>query len=486
MSAAPNASYLQQVPLFFYIGLFAFFGQSGQMYLNAVMSEPGQSSDVLQILSFTFFGLLDLLFWGAFWWAVARFTQKKEAAKTAFFFSMGLVALNVLTAAFFKEMPWIFSWLQSLQAVPIGFFCWRAFGPENRKAIYLLMAMAAILFFSQNAMAQGAQSFAEVLQRVGGMMGIRKFGYLTFSSGELGQRRIFILYWVYLLFLYVLKYALLAHWIYRLSNGSSLWRNRRLDLTLDYTPGVATLLFYSFRLLGYCLILGIPATMAFAISRYVPEAYRLSIPVLWYSMATAMLVLFWMAWYLRNFLLVYFIQRGYPRPNASVFFLSLPVLDFLLWPFIALPVAQIEPPEKRLATFRKFQGSAGPTGLKIILLLLNLVLLIVGFQSSSGDNIPFMFIGFLLSAFYLFHPAGLAVFIVAQLLFTAGLLFFVFQKGSNGGEINYLRHIIQGLLTLVYAYIMYGILHPHRMEAELEMEVGDAEEEDATADSLLG
>lgn len=478
MSPAFNVSYLRYAPLFLGIGVLAFCGQFGLIVMETTVDPSAAKGQVTWIWTLVFL-LIDVLFWGAFWWAIAQTTGKQQAAREAFFVSGAIVVLH-FGFLYFAAPP--LSWnifLNGLKAIPIGFFCWRAFEESGRKSALGITLMAALLIFSHSALASGAHSLGTILSRFGEMLSFDNFGFIKVPSEEGRFRLIPVLGWFYLVFWYVLMYTLFGNWIHKMASVQSLLSTRRLDLTQEYPQGAATVVFYAFRYTMVCFILGIPAMMSYAFNSAVPEQFRRGLLFSVFLLGCVLVGLFFAAQFLRGFLLEYFIQRGYPHPNASVFFLSIPILDFILWPFIALPVWTVKPPKTRLETFTAFQKSTGPDGLKVILLILNAIFLFFSFRTTSGDDMIFSVLGFVLTAFYLFHPAGLGVFIVVQLFFTGLMLYLAYKAGNNGGEINYSRHITQGLMTLVYAFILYGILHPQRMEAELEMEM-EVEEGEAT------
>lgn len=475
MSSFTITTPLRYAHWFLLLGLLAIVGHAGMAFIEPVQQASDGKMPINWVAT-SFFLLLDIAFWGLFWVAIARLTANKSAAREAFFISLGLVlVLKGLTI--FTDLP--ISWqtfFYMLEAIPVGIFCWKTQGANNRKAIWMLTAMTAVLLLAY--ISQGGYRVGTAISNLMRMFDIDDFGLITLSS-EGSSRRVFsITSRLYLPFMFAMKYCLIASWMQKIANGRSLWSSRRLDLSVDYSKGSATLIFYTFRYMMYCLAMAIPATLVLLVdSRFIPEMYRMSVPVILLMLICTLLALFFVAQYLRLFLLEYFIQRGYPRPNASVFFLSIPILDFLLWPFIALPVAPAAAPEKRLSAFTTFQNSDGPIGLKIVILILNAIFLFFSFHSSSNDDLMFAVIGFALTCFYLFHPAGLTVFIVIQLLFTGVLAYLMVKNGHNGGEVNYVRHIIQGLLTMVYAFIMFGILHPRQMEAELELEEDEPVEE---------
>jgi len=470
MLPTPNGAYLRYAPLFFGIGVLAFCGQIGLMLMETPVA-PSSPKVQLSWMWTLFFILMDGLFWGAFWWVIAQTTRNRQAAREAFFVSIAIIILHFSTAFFVAPPPFWNIFLNGLKAIPVGFFCWRALGGNGRKVALTITVMTALLILSHSTLANGAHILGTTLSRFGEMLNFDNFGSIKLSTEEGRYRIVSVLDKLYLVFWYVLLYALLGNWIHKVATERALLNTRRLELTQEYPKRAATVVFYALRYAMICFVLGIPAMMSYAFNNAVPEQFRRGLPLSIFLLACVLLGLFFIAQFLRTFLLEYFIQRGYPHPNASVFFLSIPVLDFILWPFIALPVWAVKPPKTRLETFSVFQRSAGPDGLKTILLILNAVFLFFSFRTTSGDDMIFGVIGFALTTFYLFHPAGLGVFIVVQLLFTGFLLFFAFKAGNNGGEINYSRHITQGLLTLVYAFILYGILHPQQMEAELEMEV---------------
>jgi len=470
MLPTPNGAYLRYAPLFLGIGILAFCGQVGLMLVDAPVA-PSSPKVQLSWMWTLFFILVDVLFWSVFWWAIAQTTGKRQAAREAFFVSTAIVVVHFSIIFFAAPPPSWNIFLNGFKAIPIGFFCWRALGESDRKSALGITLMAALLIFSHSALASGAHSLGTTLSRFGELLNFDNFGYIKLSSEEGRYRMIPVLGWFYLVFWYVLLYTLLGNWIQKMTSGRSLLSTRRLDLTQEYPQGAATVVFYAFRYSIACFVLGIPAMMSFAFDSAVPEPFRRGLFFSIFLLVCVLVGLFFAAQFLRGFLLEYFIQRGYPHPNASVFFLSIPILDFILWPFIALPVWAVKPPKTRLETFTAFQSSTGPNELKVILLILNAILLFFSFRTSSGDDMIFGVLGFALTTFYLFHPAGLGVFIVVQFFFTGMILYLVYKNGNNGGEINYSRHIVQGLLTLVYAFILYGILHPQRIEAELEMEV---------------
>lgn len=476
MLPTPNAAYLRYAPLFFGIGILAFSGQIGLMLMEKPLA-PSASNTPVSWMWTLFFMMVDVLFWGAFWWAIAQTTQKRQVARAAFFVSGAIIVTQFGLIFFAAPPPYSNIFLNSLKSIPIGFFCWRAFEENDRKRALGVTLMAALLIFGNSALASGSFSLGTILSRYGELLNLDNFGLIKLPLEEGRYRAVSVFGQLHLVFWYVLLYALLTHWIQKIASERSLLSTRRLDLTQESPQGAATVVFYAFRYAILCLVLGIPAMMSFTFNDAVPEPFRRGLLFSIFLLVCVLVALFFAAQFLRSFLLEYFIQRGYSRPNAAVFFLSIPILDFILWPFIALPVSAVKPPKTRLETFTAFQRSTGPGGLKIILLILNAIFLFFTFRNSSGDDLIFGVMGFALTAFYLFHPAGLNVFIVVQLLFTGILLFLAFKAGSNGGEISYSRHITQGLLTLVYAFILYGILHPQQMEAELEMEV---EEGDAT------
>ncbi|NUN99498.1 MAG: hypothetical protein HUU01_02655 [Saprospiraceae bacterium] len=474
MSPTPNAAYLRYAPLFLGIGILAVCGQVGLMLLETE-EAPSASNPQVSWMWALFFMAVDVLFWGVFWWTIAQTTGHLHLAREAFFVSGAIVFLHFGFVFFAAPPPSWNIFLNVLKAIPVGLFCWRAYGGNDQKAAMGIALMTALLIFSHSALASGAHSLGTILSRFAKILNFDNFGFIKVPTGEGYFRMIPVLGRFYLVFWYVLLYALLSHWIQKIASGRSLLSTRRLDLAQESSRRTATVVFYAFRYSMLCFILGFPDIMSFALSSAVPESFRRGVLFSIFLLACVLVGLFFAAQFLRSFLLEYFIQRGYPHPNASVFFLSIPVLDFILWPFIALPVWPVNPPKKRLETFIAFQSRTGPNDLKVILLILNAIFLFFSFRTTNGDDMIFSVLGFALTAFYLFHPAGLNVFIVVQLFFTGILLFLAFKAGNNGGEINYSRHIIQGLMTLVYAFLLYGILHPQRMEAELEVEAGDGD-----------
>lgn len=440
--------YFRYIPWLLGIGCLSFGVQIFAAWTDSYNIENRKSMEYVATRFFDW--VVNSANYAVLWWVIGQMTNKKRAA------------LITIGCCLVLQLVWIIAWslvpypsawhlpIRLSYVLPYLIFSLLAFQRIGWAALYASLTVLGIsLAYTGNY--QIEELVSDLLRQID----LDHLVTISFSESETSRRSFGLIGPFLNIFLPALEFALIAEWFSRQGRAETPLAPRRLHLDQYCPKGVATLVFYTFRLGLYGIALGFGAMLLSGFDA--PEEFRRPWLRTGVTLLSGLGLLYFTVWYTRKFLSEYFLTRS-AVPAWGFWVLNIPVIDLMLWPLIGLTKPAPMPASERPAFFEAARSSEDSHSLKFVVAGIQILYLLVLLATDS----PLAAIGtavfsVALTVYYLFNPNGFWVMSGLLFLSLVALVYVIMERSMYGDASRILLSYL--FYSFSFIYIMMAAFH---------------------------
>lgn len=371
-------TYLNYLPQIFYFALFIFLYNILTSYWGWNTPGPDGKVGMEYIISQ---GVITGLQHAVMWFFIAKSFGQSKAAMIAFFVHFVISSASVYYFFTNPGTPSLAAFaLNTIVMLPLPFLIYGLLSYKNSKA-FLFMIMGVLLLGI--SVANYGYSYFQIITRWLGMLDLdgyyQSLTNITIQLTENSYRSISIFqtlsYSVPFIFVYIL-FSELILFIERKDGENTFLK---INLTTTYTKLSASVIFYSLRLLYFSLSFGI---LAKVLRDFMNNNNNNSL-ITYIYLVFGLFTWFVLLWYLRKFLLEFFLSQGWSI-SWKYWSLYLPLVGGIIWLINIFKMKTALPEENRISLFERMKKNKND-GLKTLIVLLQVIFLAISVGNSYGD-----------------------------------------------------------------------------------------------------